>query len=333
MGRHTIIFLAMALLGANGLVGSLCAQPVPVVPATHVGEGSRGAMPPPVPQIVSPVDQFRQLLALAPAQREARLTNRPPELRRRILAKLQEYDAMKSDERELRLRSTQVRWYMLSLMESPPGDRAKRLEVIPEPDRQVVRDHLAEWDRLAEDERKEVLKYEKVIENLVAQGFTNAATTTNIIGTPPAYRNLDTFLKLPADQRQQMYDSFQKFFELSDADKQKTLGALSPAERAQIEAALRRFAQLPKPRRDVCLKSFSKFSNMNDAERQEFLQSAERWRELSPAERRAWSDLVNRLPKRPPLPPGLAVPPPPLPSLPAHRPPLQVSISGTNSTQ
>jgi hypothetical protein len=44
---------------------------------------------PPLPQAQSPVDFFRQLLAMSPQDRENFLTNRPPEVRERILAKVQ----------------------------------------------------------------------------------------------------------------------------------------------------------------------------------------------------------------------------------------------------
>ncbi len=53
---------------------------------------------PPPPKC--PVDFFRELLALTPAERRQALTNRPPESQQRILAKVQEYQALPADERE-----------------------------------------------------------------------------------------------------------------------------------------------------------------------------------------------------------------------------------------
>ena len=58
----------------------------------------------------SPVYFFRQLLAMTPQEREDYLTNRPPEIHERILAKVHEYLALEPDERELRLRATELRW-------------------------------------------------------------------------------------------------------------------------------------------------------------------------------------------------------------------------------
>ena len=334
--RHTKSrVLPLALAVATGMAaGSLRAQPNVVQPAQTAAAGSEAAMPP-LPHLTSPVDQFRELLALPPSARESHLTNRPPEIRKRILGKLREYDAMKADDRELLLRSTQLRWYLLVFMEIPPDKRASQLAEVPETDRRFVETHLGEWDLLPKDEQNEILKYQNVIENLLARGFTNAAFTTNVISG--GFQNLDAFLKLPLEQRQQMYDNFQRFFELSDAEKQKTLGEMPPQERMLMAAAMKRFSQLPAPLREQCLKSFSKFSSMSAAEREEFLKNAERWRELTPAERQAWREVVFRVRKGPPLPQLIAplpppLPPPPLPS--QHRPSLQVNNSQqTNSSQ
>lgn len=331
--RHTSLILVS--FASLGLAGLLHAQSL----SSPIHPGNSPATPPPPPKLVSPVEQFRELLALSASERENHLTNRPPVIRQRILAKLREYDAMNPDERDLRLRNTQLRWYLLCFMESPPGQRATQISMVPDADRAFVKDHLEQWDRLPADEQKEILKYEKVIENLLAQGFTNAASTTNVIAAvptaahPESLKNLDTFLKLPETQRQQMYSSFERFFELNDEERQKTLGLLTSAERLQMNAALRSFAQLPKEKREHCLNSFNKFSSMSEAERQEFLKNAERWREMSPAERQAWRNLVMRLRAHPPLPPGM-ITSPPLPPMPPMRTTLQVSLPvPTNSTQ
>ncbi|MDB6021614.1 MAG: hypothetical protein JWQ04_1471 [Pedosphaera sp.] len=309
-----------------GLAGALHAQPV-ITATTHA---LATTAPPPLPQLKSPVEQFRELLELSPAARENQLTNRPLELRKRILAKVQEYEAMKPDERELRLRNTQLRWYLLSFMETPPTERATQLAMVPEADRPFVQDHLAQWDRLPAAEQKEVLKYEKLMENIAASP-NKVLPLTPVSNGQDSLKNLDSFLKLPPEKREQMYASFQNFFELTDAEKQKTIGVLPPNERRQMTMALRNFALLPKPQREKCLRSFAKFSDMGESERQEFLKNVERWREMSPAERQAWRQLVNSVPPVPPLPTGVAFPPPLPPRL-----PLTVSLPPpipTNSSQ
>src|SRR4051794_15374769 len=89
------------------------AQPVAVAPPL-----------PSVPTLKSPVDRFRELLALSPMERRRSLTNRPIDLQRRTLAKLREYDALSPNERQLRLQATELRWYLRPLMELSPTNRA-----------------------------------------------------------------------------------------------------------------------------------------------------------------------------------------------------------------
>src|SRR5580658_10502575 len=58
---------------------------------------------PPYPPGYSPVDLFRQLLAMSPDDRDNYLAKRPPAIRQRLLDKIQEYLALDPTERELRL--------------------------------------------------------------------------------------------------------------------------------------------------------------------------------------------------------------------------------------
>src|SRR4051812_38384779 len=60
-----------------------------------------------------PVDFFRELLAMNFAERNQALGGRPAESRKQILAKVREYEGMKPNEREQRLRATELRWYLL----------------------------------------------------------------------------------------------------------------------------------------------------------------------------------------------------------------------------
>ena len=101
-----------------------------------------------MPHLKSPVDLFRELLAMTPAERENYLTNRPPGIRDRILAKVREYEALDPNERELRLRATELRWYLLPLMHESPTNRAARLAAIPDDLRPLVKNRLQQWDIL-----------------------------------------------------------------------------------------------------------------------------------------------------------------------------------------
>src|SRR5262245_5294340 len=55
---------------------------------------------PPLFPAKSPVDLFRELLALPPGERGALLNDRSPESRKRIFAKVREYESLKPDVRE-----------------------------------------------------------------------------------------------------------------------------------------------------------------------------------------------------------------------------------------
>ena len=121
---------------------------------------------PPLPFARSPISFFRELLAMNPAERIQALTNRTPELRTQILAKVREYESLKPDERELRLRVTELRWYLRPLMTAPATNRAAQLAMIPEPDRELVEDRLQEWDKLPPDVQKELLGIEPTLRYL-----------------------------------------------------------------------------------------------------------------------------------------------------------------------
>ena len=101
-------------LAAATVVFAADAQTPSPVPAKFSAAATN--VPPLPPVVLSPVEFFRQLLAMLPAERNSSLTNRTPEARARILAKVREYQALDPDERELRLRATELRWYLLPLL-------------------------------------------------------------------------------------------------------------------------------------------------------------------------------------------------------------------------
>ena len=106
--------------------------------------------------------------------------------------------------------------------------------------------------------------------------------------------------------------SFQKYFDLNEKQKGKTLHALSEVERTQMEKTLEAFEKLPKVRRDLCLKGFQQFAGLAPEERAQFLKNAQQWQSMSAEDRQAWRQLVAQLgatANRPPLPPGFYAPP------------------------
>jgi len=263
------------------------------------------------PREDSPVNLFRQLLAMRPAERGFFLTNRPPEIRRRILAKVDEYEALDPDTRELRLRATELRWYLMPLLREPPANRAARLAQVPDDIRELVKDRLNEWTILPPPLQQEFLMNERTLRYFDSVDVSNSPPEN--VGRGPGDVGMAHRNALSETRRRQTTAGFNQFFELTPVEKQKVLGTLSDAERLQMEQTLQAFEKLPPGQREECIRAFAKFAGLNTAERAEFLKNAQRWSQMSPAERQAWRDLVANVPEWPPLPPGFITPPPPPP--------------------
>jgi Protein of unknown function (DUF3106) len=271
-------------------------------------------MPPTSPPIRSPVAFFRELLAMNPAERRQSLTNRPPEIQKRILAKVREYESLRPNERELRLRVTELTWYLLPLMRMPATNRAARLAEIPEEDRQLVQDRLLQWDRLPPDAQKELLDNEATLRYFTELRSGTELQKKLLLENMSAARRqklvagIQQWQSLSEDQRQNMTTRFNQFFELTTAEKVRALNTLSTPEQRQMEKTLQSYAKLSPAQRAQCLRSFQKFASMSLADRQQFLKNAERWKLMSPAERDEWRKLVTLMPL---LPQGVGSPMPP----------------------
>ncbi len=242
------------------------------------------------PTAISPVAFFRQLLVMSPVERNTALTNRPPETCERIKAKVREYLALDADERELRLRATELRWYLAPLFRVPAADRAARVAQTPEELRGIVQSRLAQWDALTPALQQEFLDNDKTLH------YFARVETTNAIAASP--------------EQQKISEQFNQFFELTPEEKLQTLNTLSDAERAAMEKTLATFEKLPPQQRVQCTRNYAKFAGMSGPERTEFLKNAERWSQMSPKERQSWRDLVAHIPMMPPM-PGVSAPLPP----------------------
>jgi hypothetical protein len=339
------IFRMAALLGASHLLSaSLLAQAATNPPASP-SPNSTDPHPfltkpppppwpaPPLPSARSPISFFHELLAMNPVERIQALTNRTPELRSQILAKVREYESLEPDERELRLRVTELRWYLRPLMTAPATNRAALLAVIPERDRELVVDRLQEWDKVPPDVQKELLGIEPTLRYFAEiEGHGNLQQTQILSSISPERRELlekgiRQWNSLSEGQRRSTLRRFNQFFELTAVEKEKALRTLSEPERRQIEKTLQTFGNLRPEQRARCINSFAKFASLSLEERQQFLKNAERWKLMPPSERQAWRQLVSILP--PPLPPRLPPPPPPPPPpLPPPRPPRAVVTNG-----
>ena len=272
----------------------------------------------------SPVQIFRRILAVTGDERVVLLEAYNPEVRKRLEEKVREYEALAPGERELRLRATELRYYLLQFMRSPATNRPAQLARLPEAERQLVADRLEQWDRLPTEQQREVLEYESTLQYFVPQAGGKAPTGTTAAANLPVAeqeelnRKLERWRALPENQREEMYGRFEQFFKLTQAERERTLKVLSGPERLLMEKSLQSFAQLPLAQREQCLRAFTRFAGLGNREREEFLQNAGRWQEMSPAERQVWRNLVRRLPQLPQMPP---LPPPPLPAAPRRASP------------
>lgn len=276
-----------------------------------------GAAQPPLPPLgPSPVERFRQLLAQEPAGREAWLALRPAPQQEVLRARLAEYEAMPAELREERLRATDLYWHLQQLIRRPAVERAP-LIAAARPDLQdILRERLALWDALPESDREVLVQHERAIRYfarvrtvrlppLPGRGFSAAPPL-------PARVQMDlTHLQhLTPEERARVQERWTAFFEAPARRTESALRGMKPEERQEMETVLRRFRTLPPTQQQACIASFARFAGLDAAARIEFLRHAERWEALPAEERRAWRDLVGKLPPLPPLPPSRFQPPP-----------------------
>ncbi len=263
---------------------------------------------PPAPTLKSPVDSFRALLVMPQAERREQLATRPPEIQQKLIAKIREYQALTPEERELRLKATELRWYLQPLMKSAATNRTAQLAMIPENLRELVTVRITQWDKLPVAVQQIML--------------TNQAGPTYLVSGPPASYPPSPVAKIHS----KLQERFNQLFELTPQEQERVLATLSDAERRQMEKTLAAFEQLTPAQRRQCLVSFSRFAGMSAAEQQDFLKNATRWSQMSPAERQSWRELVSNAPRLPPL-PELTRKLPPIPRNP-HKSPAPHSTNG-----
>jgi hypothetical protein len=224
------------------------------------------------------------------------------------LAKLLEYDSLTPEERALRLEVTELRWYLLPLMKTPAGTREEQLTNVPDGVRKFVAERLERWDKLPPAVQKQVLENEDILRYY----FECAA------GNGDQFSGSRTKNDIPWDaltdqQREALKYNLEEFLGLSPEERDKILHTLSEPERLEIAKSLQTFANLTPAQRAECLRSFAKFASLKPQEMQQFLKSAELWKTMSPSERQSWKDLVYKLSRLPPIPPGVGFPPLPGP--------------------
>lgn len=265
---------------------------------------------PPVPTVKSPVDSFRTLLVMPATDRKEHLASRSADVQKKLVEKIREYQGLSPDERELRLKVTELRWYLKPLMAVPATNRDAQVKLIPENLREMVTARIEQWDKLP-----------SAIQQIILTNQHGATYVTLGPPMPPGIPSPAGKIRVSFQQR------FNQLFELTPSEKEKILATLSDAERHQMEKTLESFGKLSTIQRRQCVASFTKFAGMSPDERQEFLKNAQRWSEMSPAERQSWRELVSAAPKMPPF-PQITIKRPPPPPVNPHNAPAAVTTNG-----
>ena len=271
-------------------------------------------LPPLPPPMKSLAEQFRELLAATPRQRQALLAGKSVPAQNLIMVKLREFETLPADQRELRLQVAQLQYYLSPLLHANGAARSNLLAHAPAEDLPLLEDRLKAWDALSVETRRDILESERSLSYFVRQETADPkqlATVLEHVSAPTRPEVEAQFARwraLPADERARKTANFQRFFDLSDAERTRTLSRLSDLDRGQMERTLSRFESLPPEQRERCVRAFRQLGAMSPDERTEFLRDAAKWQAMSADERAAWRRLVQHV-ARPPL------PPPPLPVL------------------
>lgn len=290
--------------GVRAVAACFCLYCVSAVVA--LAQGTTNQVPskvkgPEVPPdaVKSPVAVFRELYNMAPAERTKALADRPEETRRRILAKIREYQSLRPDERELRLKVTELGYYLRPLMRTPATNRTAQIALIPAGYRDLVQVRLDKWDRLTPETQRKLLENEAAIRTLTE--VTNATSTNMLrVRSVMLQKTVENWNRLSDKERQELSENFDYFFQLKPAERQKAIKILSKEEQQQIDATLRKFKQLSPDQRAQCIQSFEKLAAMTPKERQQFFRNTERWEMMTPKEREDWRALVETAPLLPP---------------------------------
>jgi len=298
LARCTYLWL-IAIGAANvWLVGQTAQIPdgkAASIPVKHAGVVSK-----------CPVTVMRELLTMNRQEQERFLANKSETDREEILAKVSEYKAMRPDERELKLKATELSWYLRPFLNSPQTNRAALLANVPAKDRKLVEDRLSYWDKLSPDARNQLRTNQAMVAYFslpVPERVFWFATNTVMLE-----EGIQKLQAMPEEQRQSTLDGFSQVLAFTATEKNRIIHTLSDPERQQIQKILRQYENMSASQREACVHSFEKFASMSLEERQQFLQNAERWRMMTPTQRQQWKDLVEDLNTMPPSPVDLLVP-------------------------
>lgn len=270
---------------------------------THPASAASGSEsdPPPMPLAHSPIDFFREMLAMNESQRQEALNHRSSRQQEVLMAKLAEYEAMPDIEREVRLEVTELHYYLMPLLKESADQRESRLKAIPSGKRLRVLRRLKQWDSLTSSVQQQLLANQQVMNWFIRQEIEWKV--------PPPLPRSPLRLPFPENQRkfsqeqaQRMEGVFQQFVELPETEQKRSLAGLPGDQRKRILQAANELSEMPSPVRRKCINSYIEILAMSKAEQVAIMRKVAQWQSLSLEEKHALRSFV---PQVPPLPPGL----------------------------
>jgi hypothetical protein len=299
-----LILMRLLVLSFCVLVTGLAAGQVPPT------LGPAGPPPPPLPTPQSLVTTFRELLEMSPEGRARALASKSEQHRKIINQRLDEFDKLPPEQRQVRLRLMQLSAELKPLLTSSPTNRGALLSLIPDEDKQLINERLRYWDQLSPELQKWVFENQIMLGYFLSgQASTPADLSQNIETLPPSVRpavtnSLAAFRRLSPDQQQKVFHDFIEVFGLDEKERDKIIAQSliqgQENERKQIERLVVSFQKLPRAQQEQCMESLRKFTSMNISQRAQFLQKAERWDKMPEADKQAWRTLVGKVPPLPP---------------------------------
>lgn len=309
-----ILIISGAIIGSGFPANALGGETNSPAKST-VGPGRPTAPKPEQTAIRSPSSIFRDLLHATPQERETWFAGRPATTRALVTAKLVEFQNLSLIEREIRLEVAELEYFLSPLLTASNEDRRHRLERIPAELRPLIELRLAEWDTLPRETRNELLEGKESLSYFIRSERVDAQQLSqNLRLKPTADRaeleaQFSRWAALSAEERVRKTALFQRFFDLSSAERQRTIWKLSEAERQQMQQALTQLGALDPQEREQCLAAIHQFSGLSPEEREKFMTNVARWKSMKPAEQAAWKALVDHLDLTgktvPPVPPVL----------------------------
>lgn len=290
-----------------------------LLPWLIVGMGASrltGAAPsgnPPVPTAQptpAPTELFRRLLAASPQERQKLLAGKPASSVLVISNALREYEALSPGQREVRLRTLELGWYLDPLLRLPAQQRSERLATVPEEWRPPIEQRLKFWDSLPEDLRQQVLASRSAVRVLLVPSAAEPLGPPR----PPSSPAASGFPPVPdakQAQRQRLRASLRLLFDLDGKEQQRILESLPDPHQLHLKKAIEAVQALPAAQRDLCIAGLLKYSSLSPEQQQQFLKNCQRWAALSPEEQAALRRLAALRQGLPPRPPGALPPLPP----------------------